>query len=133
MEDDAELEAIRQRRMAELKAQYASRGGGGGGGGGASAAQQQQQQQEMEERRRMILTQILTPEARERLSRIALVKPDKARQVEDSLIRAAQTGQLGGKVDEPSLISMLGQISKAKKETKITFQRKRLDDDDDDF
>lgn len=54
------------------------------------------------------------------MSRVALVKPEKARGVEDMIIRAAQSGQLGGKVDEQKLISLLEQISSQKKETKIT-------------
>ncbi|KAJ0611745.1 putative PDCD5-like superfamily protein [Helianthus annuus] len=53
---DPELEAIRQRRMQELVAQR----------GGA------------DERRQMMLTQILSSQAHERLARIALVKPEKA-------------------------------------------------------
>ncbi|KAJ0959767.1 hypothetical protein J5N97_000545 [Dioscorea zingiberensis] len=49
---------------------------------------------EAEERRQMMLSQILSSEARERLARIALVKPEKARGVEDVLLRAAQMGQI---------------------------------------
>jgi programmed cell death protein 5 len=49
-----------------------------------------------------------------------LVKPEKARGVEDMIIRAAQMGQLGEKVDENRLISLLEQISESKASTKIT-------------
>ena len=52
----------------------------------------------MEERRVMILDQILEPEAKQRLSRLSIVKKEKARAVEDSLIKAATSGQLKGKV-----------------------------------
>ncbi len=38
--------------------------------------------------------QVLLPAARERLARIALVKPDKARGVEDLVLQAAQRGQI---------------------------------------
>ncbi|GJM89637.1 hypothetical protein PR202_gb02000 [Eleusine coracana subsp. coracana] len=81
----------------------------------------------------MILAQILSSEARERLSRIALVKPDKARSVEDVLLRAAQTGGISEKVSEERLISLLEQINnQTSKQTKVTIQRRRsvLDDDD---
>ena len=55
------------------------------------------------------------------VSRIKLVKPEKARQVEDMVIRAAQTGQLGQKIDEDKLISLLEQIGEKKAApTKIT-------------
>jgi len=102
--------------------------------GPASAEQKakdDEAKQEMEERRKAILLQILTSEARERLSRISLVKPEKARQVEDILIRSAQMGQLVEKVDEAKLISFLEQLNeKTKKETKVTIQRRHHADDD---
>lgn len=48
----------------------------------------------------MILDQILEPQAKERLNRIRLVKGDKVRAVEDSLIMAAKSGKLKSKVSE---------------------------------
>ncbi|KAJ1687407.1 Double-stranded DNA-binding family protein [Rhynchospora pubera] len=127
--DDPELEAIRQRRMQELMAQR-------GMGPQQNAGQQQAQEdakREAEERRQMMLTQILSIEARERLARIALVKPDKARGVEDVILRAAQMGQISEKVSEEKLISLLEQINtQTSKQTKVTIQRRRsvLEDDD---
>ncbi|GAA0184307.1 protein-binding activity modulator [Lithospermum erythrorhizon] len=128
LEADPELEAIRQRRMQELMAQQ-------GRGGNSQNPEQQKAQEdakrEAEERRQLILTQILTSEARERLARIALVKPDKARGVEDLLMRAAQTGQITEKVSEEKLISFLEQINtQNSRQTKVTIQRRRFDDED---
>ncbi|KNA25940.1 hypothetical protein SOVF_001900 [Spinacia oleracea] len=128
---DPELEAIRQRRMQELMAQR-----GGGSGSQQNPEQQKAQEEakmEAEERRQMMLAQILSSEARERLSRIALVKPEKARGVEDVILRAAQMGQIVEKVSEDKLISLLEQINtQTTKQTKVTIQRRRsvLDDDD---
>uniref|UniRef100_A0A6N2MJD1 Double-stranded DNA-binding protein n=1 Tax=Salix viminalis TaxID=40686 RepID=A0A6N2MJD1_SALVM len=126
---DPELEAIRQRRMQELMAQR--------GMGNPQNSEQQQVQEDAkrdaEERRQMMLGQILSSEARERLARIALVKPEKARGVEDVILRAAQMGQIAEKVSEERLISMLEQINnQTTKQTKVTIQRRRsvLDDDD---
>ena len=45
LQEDAELEAIRQRRMAELARQ---RGGGGGGGGGGAGPMTPEEQEEQE-------------------------------------------------------------------------------------
>ncbi|EFA77623.1 hypothetical protein PPL_12230 [Heterostelium album PN500] len=90
----------------------------------------EQQRRENEEKRKHILAQILTPAARERLSRIAMVKADKARQVEDMIINAAQTGRLQEKVDEPKLISLLEQISEKATKTNIIMKRRTIDDDD---
>ncbi|KAI3456061.1 hypothetical protein Pfo_012724 [Paulownia fortunei] len=80
----------------------------------------------------MILTQILTSEARARLARIALVKPEKARGVEDVIIKAAKMGQIVEKVSEERLISLLEQINtQTTKETKVIIKRRSsvLDDD----
>ncbi|XP_044496795.1 DNA-binding protein DDB_G0278111-like [Mangifera indica] len=126
---DPELEAIRQRRMQELMAQR-------GMGTQQNTEQQKAQeeaQREADEQRQMMLSQILSSEARERLSRIALVKPEKARGVEDILLRAAQMGQIVEKVSEEKLISLLEQINtQTSKQTKVTIQRRRsvLEDDD---
>ncbi|XP_065878235.1 uncharacterized protein [Euphorbia lathyris] len=126
---DPELEAIRQRRMQELMGQR-------GMGSQQNPEQQnakEEAKREAEERRQMMLSQILSPEARERLSRIALVKPEKARSVEDVVLRAAQMGQIVEKVSEEKLISLLEQINtQTTKQTKVTIQRRRsvLDDDD---
>jgi len=116
--DDPELDAIRQRRLNELKAQGGAGGMGGGGATNAAEAQQKEaERREQEEKRKAILQQILEPAARERLSRIALVKPEKARGVEDLILRAAQSGQLGEKVNEQRLISLLEQLSEKEKKT----------------
>ncbi|KAK8608097.1 hypothetical protein V6N13_023531 [Hibiscus sabdariffa] len=126
---DPELEAIRQRRMQELMARQ-------GAGSQQNPDQQKAQEEakrEADERRQMMLSQILSSEARERVARIALVKPEKARGVEDVLLRAAQMGQIVEKVSEEKLISLLEQINtQTTKQTKVTIQRRRsvLDDDD---
>lgn len=67
------------------------------------------------------------------VARIALVKPEKARGVEDVVLRAAQMGQIVEKVSEERLITLLEQINtQTTKQTKVTIQRRRnvLEDDD---
>nr|GLL45924.1 DNA-binding protein DDB_G0278111 [Ipomoea trifida] len=129
VEADPELEAIRQRRMQELMAQH-------GAGNNQNPDQQKAQDEakrEAEDRRQLMLSQILTSEARERVARIALVKPEKARGVEDVILRAAQFGQISEKVSEEKLIQLLEQINtQTTKQTKVTIQRRRsvLEDDD---
>ncbi|KAG6385276.1 hypothetical protein SASPL_154108 [Salvia splendens] len=55
---------------------------------------------------------VLTPNASFcAVARIALVKLEKARGVEDVILRAAQTGQIVEKVSEERLISLLEQIN----------------------
>ncbi|PRQ77914.1 hypothetical protein AAT19DRAFT_8982 [Rhodotorula toruloides] len=114
-----------------------------GAGGGEEAAQRVAME---DERRRTMMSQILSPEARERLcravSRIALVKPERAKSIEQLLMRMAQSGQIRGKVSEDQLIDVLDQVeamergqsgaSGQKSGSKITFTRKSAFDDDDD-
>ncbi|XP_050149686.1 uncharacterized protein LOC126624647 isoform X2 [Malus sylvestris] len=119
--------------MQELMAQH-----GVGGSGGQQQNPEQHKanedaKREAEERRQMMLSQIVSGEARERIARIALVKPEKARGVEDVILRAAQMGQIVEKVSEEKLISLLEQINnQTNKQTKVTIQRRRsvLEDDD---
>ena len=99
----------------------------------------QQQQQENEARRLSILDQILEPAAKSRLSRLAMVKKEHARSVEDSLINAATNGQLKSKISEEQLIAMLEQISGSAasgtaQNRGITIQRRKtgFDDEEDD-
>lgn len=103
----------------------------------------QKQQAENEEKRASLLDQILEPAAKNRMSRLAMVKKEHARAVEDSLINAATSGQLKSRVSEEQLIVMLEQISgksdgaggSSQGSRGITIQRRKTgfeDDDDED-
>ncbi|KAJ7360423.1 Programmed cell death protein 5 [Desmophyllum pertusum] len=123
---DEELAAIRAKRMQEIQSQY----------GGQNPAQMQQQQEAMQreaEMRNSMLSQILEQGARARLNSIALVKPEKAKMMESMLIQMARSGQIAGKLSESQLVSLLQDMSeRTQKKTKVKFNRKRLDDEDDD-
>lgn len=66
------------------------------------------------------------------VARIALVKPEKARAIEDMIIAAARRGALGEKVTEERLIDLLEQVNERSGagKTKVTIQRRRAFDDD---
>ena len=87
----------------------------GGPGGGLPSQQQVQQQQEkakqQEEMRKDLLQKVLTPEAADRLARIALVKPDKARKLEDMVLMMAQKGQVQSQITDSYMKQMLEGIS----------------------
>ncbi|XP_048042849.1 programmed cell death protein 5 isoform X1 [Megalobrama amblycephala] len=125
---DEELEAIRRQRVAELQAKH----------GDHSNDQQGQQEakQREAEMRNSILAQLLDQSARARLSNLALVKPDKAKAVENYLIQMARFGQLGGKITEAGLIEILEKVSQqTEKKTTVKFNRHRVmdsDEEDDD-
>ena len=47
------------------------------------------------------------------VSRIALVSPDRSKQIETILLRMAQSGQLKNRVTEGQLIDLLNQVKKS--------------------
>lgn len=104
-------------------------------------AQQQAQQQkaaeaqkQAEERRNAMLNSMLSPDAKERLGRIKLVKPEKARMVEDLLLQMAQERRLGGPVEDAQLLQLLNQVSETEQHEVKIAHRSKLDEgwDDDD-
>ena len=107
MVEDAELDAIRRRRMLEVQHQ----------------AQQQAvaeaQAAQVAAQRQSVLRQILTPEARERLGRIELAYPDIAESVESQLISLAQSGRVQSQIDDRTLQDILRRVVPKKREIKI--------------
>ena len=88
-----------------------------------------------EERRAGMLATILDGQARERLGRIRVVKPDKAMQVENMILQMAQSGKVNGRISDQALADMLESISgqSANQKSKITIARRsRVWDSDSD-
>jgi len=120
---DSELEEIRKARLAELQQQA----------GRSEGPSQEEQRQQQEDARQTLLSQILLPDAADRLGRIRMVKESRATDVENRLIMLAQTGQLRAKVTEEQLIDLLNKLAENKEEAKIVISRRKggWDDDDD--
>ena len=108
--EDPELEAIRQRRMAELQQQAQNQ------------AAQEEQAKRMEMQKQNALRQILTTEARQRLANIRLANPHMADTVEMQLIQLAQSGRIQGIIDDTMLSNILAQITPQQRE--ITIERR---------
>lgn len=104
---DEELNAIRQRRYSELQR--------------ASADEQRQSEtrRQFEAQKQAALKQILTPEARQRLTNIRMVKPDFAEQVELQLIQLAQTGRIKIPISDDQLKDALAKLQSQRKEIRI--------------
>lgn len=104
---DEELEALRRRRMAEMqRAAY-------------DEQRRSQQQQQVDRQKQSIIRQILTPEARQRLANIKMVKPEFAEELEMQLIQLAQSGRLQQQITDEQLKKTLVQLQSQKREVKI--------------
>jgi programmed cell death protein 5 len=108
--EDEELEELKRKRLQQLK----------------QAAELQQQgieeeavREEFEREKRLILRQILTPEARDRLARIKLARPEVAEAIENQLIILAQSGKLREKITDKQLKVILSRIMPKKRDIKI--------------
>lgn len=86
-----------------------------------------------QEQRDSFMARICTPEALDRLKRVAIVKPQIAESVQNALLGAAQAGQLGAAVSEAQVMEMLEKTGAQKAaQVKVTFQRKTYFDESDD-
>ena len=108
---ESNLEELRKKRLQELAYQQQNQ----------LAEKQKQEQQEAQANAliKKIITQILTPEARERLANIRLVRPQQAREIEFVLIQLYQQGRLRDKITDEKFKELLSNLMKRKKEIKI--------------
>jgi programmed cell death protein 5 len=105
--EEPELEEIRRRRMLELQQRM-------------SQEQQRAQAQQLEQQKQAILRRILTPEARQRLNNLKMVKPDFANTLELQLIQLAQNGRVQTPITDEQLKDILVRVQGQKRDIKIT-------------
>ncbi|CAG98939.1 Sdd2p [Kluyveromyces lactis] len=130
---DDELRAIREARLRELKQQ--SGGTSESANNGSNDGQTQ-----------AILNQILDSNAQERLSRVALVRPERVKAVEAYLLQMVRSGAIRNKLTEQDIVGILesvGRDEQKRNTTRIIFDRREKgtasssvdqdDDEDDDF
>ena len=104
---DEELEAIRRRKLLALQQKM------------TDETKQSQAEQQMEMQKQALLRQILSPEARQRLANLKMVKPEFTEQLELQLIQLAQEGKLHIPLTDTQLKQILIQLQSRKRETKI--------------
>ena len=111
-DEDPELAELRKKRISQMQNDQVAQ------------KQQEEQLRQVEMQRQMMLKTILSDEARERLARIKLAKPDYATTLETQLIQLAQTRRISGKITDDQLKQLLKQLTESKRESKITFKRR---------
>lgn len=105
--DEVELEEIRRRKLLELQQRLLQE---------QEAAEAQRR---AEIQRQAILRRILSPEARQRLANLKMVKPEFATQLEIQLIELVQRGLLKIPIDDEQLKEILRRIQSGKREIQI--------------
>jgi programmed cell death protein 5 len=113
---DDELNEIRKRRLAEIQRQQAQNQQSDV----QAAYQQEQAKAEMEAQKQAIMRQILTPEARERLTTLKMSRPALGEQLEMQLISLAQSGRLPSQISDEQLKKLLMKMQPKKRKTSIT-------------
>ncbi|RLG76989.1 MAG: DNA-binding protein [Thermoprotei archaeon] len=110
---DEELEEIKRRQLEELMRR-------------AQEAKKKEEELAREAQKQAILRRILTPEARERLANVRLVRPELAKAVEEYLISLALAGQIRERIDDEALKQILAAIdSRSRRDVKIRIRGKR--------
>eukprot|EP00735_Rhodelphis_limneticus_P000840 TRINITY_DN11370_c0_g1::TRINITY_DN11370_c0_g1_i1::g.26368::m.26368 TRINITY_DN11370_c0_g1::TRINITY_DN11370_c0_g1_i1::g.26368 ORF type:complete len:110 (+),score=21.00,sp/Q2HJH9/PDCD5_BOVIN/42.42/6e-16,dsDNA_bind/PF01984.15/8.5e-24 TRINITY_DN11370_c0_g1_i1:90-419(+) len=96
-----------------------------------AAAEAEERRQQAEAQRQMMLGRLLDVDARARLARIAIARPDRARAVEDMILNQARMGAIRTMITESQLIDLLEKGTQSEKKTTVIFDRRRsaLDDD----
>ena len=113
--EDAELAELRRRRLRQIQEAQTS-----DSVNAQAYAAQEAELQRREAERTEVLRRILTPEARERLGRIRLAKPEVASAVEQQLISLAASGRLQRQVDDATLRALLERIAPERRDISIT-------------
>jgi len=113
--DDSELAELRRRRLQQLQEMQASEVANA-----QAYAAQEAEGARRDQERTEILRRILTTEARERLARIRLAKPDVASAVEQQLIALAASGRIQRAIDDATLRALLERIAPERRDIKIT-------------
>jgi programmed cell death protein 5 len=103
---DEELEANRRRKLLAMQQRD-------------DEQKQSQAERQLEAQKEALLRQILSPEARQRLTNLKMVKPQFTEQLELQLIQLAQTGKLPIPLSDARLKQILIQLQSRKRETKI--------------
>jgi programmed cell death protein 5 len=104
---DDELEELRRRKLSALQRQM------------TNEQKSEQMQKQLEIQKENLLRSILSPEARQRLTNLKMVKPEFTEQLELQLIQLAQQGKVPVPLGDGQLRQILVQLQSRKHEPTI--------------
>lgn len=104
---DEELDQLRRRRLSALQRQA------------TDEQKNEQMQKQLEAQKENLLRSILSPEARQRLNNLKMVKPEFTEQLELQLIQLAQQGKIPVPLPDTQLRQILVQLQSRKHEPTI--------------
>jgi programmed cell death protein 5 len=102
-ENEDELEELRRRKLLALQQKLA----------------EEQRQAQIEQQKQALLRKILTPDARQRLTNLKMVRPEFTEQLELQLIQLAQQGKLPIPLTDAQLKEILIQLQSQRREPRI--------------
>jgi programmed cell death protein 5 len=104
---DDELEELRRRKLSALQRQM------------TNEQKSEQMQKQLEIQKENLLRSVLSPEARQRLTNLKMVKPEFTEQLELQLIQLAQQGKVPVPLGDAQLRQILVQLQSRKHEPTI--------------
>ena len=107
MPEDQELDALRQGKIQELQARA------------QQEAMANERKQQVDAQKTLLMRQLLSPEARERLANLRMTRPDIVENVENQLIMLVQSGRVTQQIDDYTLRQILRKVMPTKREIKI--------------
>lgn len=107
MASDEEFEEVQRRRMLQLRKRL------------AEEQRRAEAKEQLEAQKQAVLREVLTPEARQRLTNIKMVKPEFADQLELQLIQAAQGGRIKLPITDDQLKQILSRIVPGRRDIRI--------------
>jgi len=100
---DDDLEQLREERMEQLQDRAE--------GGGEQEAAEEAARDRAEAQKKAVLRKHLTDGARKRLNTVKMSKPDVGDQIEQQVVALAQSGRVGGKIDEEQMKELLRELT----------------------
>lgn len=107
-DEEEEIDELRRRKMLELQQRL------------SQEQQRAQVQKQIEIQKQAVLRRILTPEARQRINNLKMVKSEFANQLELQLIQLAQAGKVQTPITDEQLKDILIRVQGQRRDIKIT-------------